>query len=386
MIIRNFVKPVHCIEDITNILDRRRFVIIYEYPDCPHKTAYEIYTNHIYDIFVINISTVLGSDYIIPKGIVVQYKNVYRGKVLNPFNPDGSFNLSATCIFNSSSFSTRIVNGRDIFRVNKKDLIMNGTYENYISNLLKSDTLTPLPVYYNIEDQARLSTGEHKDIDFDVFLNNSPNYTLNNFRDTKTSFITLEIHEDNLLQNNRDILSLFSKPFYPNLISDSDKYIINSIGDRFMDAFLSCYDIVTVSIFAQVYIIIDLYSGLMNIPKDSLTLKYAYNVNMDEVSKEYLYLKTEIDGIVVNLFESVEDDYYDICSNPLDETPTRIMFYISPSRCKIKFTDPYNRKNIRTSSDYSASDVDESSTSRDLGDTMYPSEYNYYGIDGIYGI
>jgi hypothetical protein len=384
MIIRNFVKPVHSIEDINNILDRRRFVIVYKYPDCPHRTAYEVYANNIYDIFVINISTVLGSDYIIPKGIVVQYKNVYRGKVISPFNPDGSFNLSAMCIFNSSSFSTRIVNGKDIFRVNKKYLIINGTYENYIANMLKSDIITPLPIYYNLEDQARLSNSEQKEIDFDVFLNRSPNYTLNNFRDTKTSFITLEIHEDNLLQNNRDITTLFTKPLYPALISDSDKYIVNSIGDRFMDAFLSCYDIITVSIFAQVYIIIDFDSGLMNIPKDGLTLKYAYNMNNHEVSEEYLYLKTEIDDIVVNLFESVSDDYYDICSNPLDEAPTRIMFYISPSFCKIKFSDPYKRKNIRTSSEYSASDVDESSTSRDLGDTMYPSEYNYNGIDDNY--
>jgi hypothetical protein len=372
MLIRNFVKPVHSIDDIRNIPERRRFVIIYKYPDGPHRTMFELYQNDIYDLYIINMSTLVGMDYIIPKDIVVQYKNTYRGKVINPFNADGSFNLNSFCVFNTASFATRIVNGIDVIRLTKKDLISNGTYEDYIGNLLKCDTIVPFPTYYNVEDQARLAKGDFQKMDFELYLNDAPQYTLNDFRDTKTTFISLDIHEDNLFNNERQFDSILHG------YDDFGQSLTNIIRDHFIAIFLECYDVVMRSIFAQVYIIIDLESSLVTIDKKTLTLKHTYKITEEEIIKEYAHVLQNIDEVSES-FNVFSTDYISDHICQFENIPSRMMIYISPTRCKIKLTYSkekilYNMRNASTgstASEYSSSDADESVLARETGESMF---------------
>jgi hypothetical protein len=374
MLIKNFVNPTHSIEDINNIPERRRFVVIYKYPDGPHKTLYEIYQNDIYDLYLINTSTVVGKDYIIPQGMVVQYKNTYRGKVFNPYNSNGFFNQNALCVFNNSSFVTRIVNGKEIIRLSKKDVLCDGTYENYISNLTKSNTITPFPIYYNIEDQAHLAKGDYQKMDFELFLNDVPQYTLNDFVEKKTTFISVSIHEDNVFQNETNISQIMS---INNPQDSYNKFMVDTVKDQFMDAFLTCYDIVSQSIFAQAYIVLDIDSGLMNVPKDYLTLKHSYNITKDEINVEYMLLLQKIEEVSLNLCDTFSTDYINDNIIPFTKIPEKVMFYVSPTLCKIKFFTS-NQKQIfeeKVSGEYSVSDIEESSFCKEFSETMYPSEY-----------
>jgi hypothetical protein len=369
MLVKTFKKPINSIDDITNIPERRRFIVIYKYPDGPHNTAYETYQGNIYDLYVINTSTVVGSDYIIPRNIVVQYKNMYRGKVINPFLPDGSFNLNALCVFNSTSYISRIINGRDIIRLYKNDLLSNGNYENYIANLLKYDTMVPFPNYYNVEDQAHLAHGDHQKMDFEIYLNDVPQYTLNDFRDSKTSFVSLDIHKDNFFMNQNTMITYF----YGN--GNCDEYFINLLRDNFILTFLECYETVTRSIFAQAYIIIDIESGLINIDFNSLTLKYSYNISKKEIMSEYAIMVEQISEFTDRLCEVLSGEYIGSPDIELDMIPERIMFYISPTLCKIKLSE--NKKIIMfgPGSEYSASDVEEINLCKEFEDTIYTDAF-----------
>jgi hypothetical protein len=365
MIIKNFTVPVNSIDDIRNIPDRRRFVIVYRYPDGPHGTMFEVYQNDIYDLYVINMSTLVGADYIIPKGFVIQYKNTYRGKIMNPFNPDGSFNLSSSGIFNTSTFSTRIVNWKekDVLRITKKDFISNGSYENYIANILKCDSITPLPIYYNVEDQARLAKGDFQNMDFEMHVNSAPMYTLNDFRDSKTTFVSLDIHDDNLLNN----VNQFGKLLYghgqamgqPNNIN-----ILNScaIRDNIVGVFLECYDIILRSVFAQAYIILDLDSGLITVDRHTLTLKHNYEITKEEIIREYAMILEQIEE-AIDYLDMFSADYLHEEYLEFDKIPDRVMIYISPARCKIKLTynsnSSFRINDIKPLSEYSSSDMDE---------------------------
>jgi hypothetical protein len=375
MLIRNFIKPVHSIDDIRNIPERRRFVIIYKYPDGPHKTMFEIYQNDIYDLYLINMSTLVGIDYIIPKDMIIQYRNTYRGKIVNPFNLDGSFNLNSFCAFNTASFATRIVNGIDVIRLTKRDLISNGTYENHIANIMKCDTIIPFPTYYNVEDQARLTKGDFQKMDFELYLNDTPQYTLNDFRDAKTTFISLDIHEDNLFNNQRQF-ERFLYGFNNQMAYDfEEQSMTNIIKDHFMAIFLDCYDIIMRSIFAQAYIIIDLESGLITVNKETLTLKYTYKITKEEIIKEYAHVLQEIDEISES-FDVFSTDYLSDRIYQFENIPSRMMIYISPARCKIKLVYSkekklYNMRNVNITSEYSSSDTEEGVLAKETGESMF---------------
>jgi hypothetical protein len=385
MLVKNFINPVDSIEDITNIPERRRFVIIYKYSG-PHRTLYEMYqggmyqggVNNTYDLYVINSSTLVGKDYIIPKGTVVQYKNTYRGKITNPFNPDGSLNMAGFCIFNSSSFATRIVTGPELYKFSKKDVLRDGTYENYIANLLKCDTITPFPNYYNVEDQAHLAKADYQKMDFELFLNRVPEYTLNDLRDSKTTFVALSINDENNIFRNENDFSRIIEAGNP--YTDYNQSVINTVRDQIINAFLTCYDEVNDSLFSQVYIIIDIESGLMNIPVNGLTLKHSYNITKEEINSEYLMLLEKVDEVVENLYETFSTDYINDIVIPIGRIPERMEFYISPTLCKINITSAYKNKDnnsIKAMAEYSTSDAEESSLCREVGEFMYPSDYDY---------
>jgi hypothetical protein len=381
MLVRNFERIVDSIDDMPNLPERRRFVVIYKYPEGPHRTMFEVYTGNTYDLYVINTSTIIGTGYIIPKGLTVQFKNTYRGSVIYPFNPDGSINLGADCIFNNVNYSTRIVNGKDILRANKKELANNESFGNYLTHILKSELFAPLPTYFNMEDQARLAKGDDRDRNFEIL----PQYVdevahkLSDFRDKKTTYITLDIQEDNLLQNQENIKHII----FPFNYVEEKNWVLDLVRDQFMSGFLDCYDIVMKSIFARAYIIFDIESGIFSIDKETLTLKHSYNITKEEVSKEYALMVMDVAPISDNLSDVLTSDqgYY------MDEIPSRVTFYISPALCRMRFSIPEKQKVVGPltgESAYSASDVDESSLAKEFGESMYLSEY--YDEYGEYGL
>jgi hypothetical protein len=382
MLIRNFIKKAESISDINNIPERRRFVIIYKYPDSPHNTIYEIYSGNIYDLYVINTSTVVGNGYIIPKGMVVQYKNTYRGKVICPF-VNKEYNMNAQCMFNDCSYATRIINGKDLLRFNKKELIFNNTLEHFVKNFTKTDVLSPLPTYFNVEDQAHLAHSDYQLIDFEQYIHNNPAFTLNDFRDIKTTYLYLEIHDDNLFQNKNQIFD-YINPYH----DDQYNNISSVLKDTVIDSFLDCYDAVIKSIFATVNIVIDTESGLFSIHKESLKLKYSFNITKEEITTEYAYLLEAISEPMESLLDAFSVDCLGEYLPIVDKIPTRITFYISPAVNKIRLSSPeydtvHIENNMINTSEYSSSDINESSIAKECGESMYLSDYRYDDPSGL---
>jgi hypothetical protein len=212
-------------------------------------------------------------------------------------------------------------------------------------------------------------------MDFEIFLNDVPQYTLNDFRDAKTTFISLEIHEDNLFNNQKQLNSILYG-FDGAISGDIEaQNITDMVREHFLAVFLDCYDIIARSIFAQAYIIVDLESGLLTVDKDTLTLKHSYKMSKEEITNEYAAIVQQIDGTVESL-DVFSTEYMNECFCQFENIPYRVMFYISPSKCRIKLL--YNKenlfpkiKNIPTSSEYSSSDADESVTARE-GETLFP--------------
>jgi hypothetical protein len=379
MLVKNFGHIIESIDDMPNLPERRRFVVIYKYPEGPHRTMFELYTGNTYDVYVINTSTIIGTGYIVPKGLTVQFKNTYRGKVTDPFHPDGTINLEAACLFNNVNYATRIINGRDIIRADKKELTNNESFNHYVTHILKSELIAPLPIYFNGEDQARLAIGDMKDLNFDTYPEwlYEVRYKLKEFRDKKTSFVSLDIKEDHLFQNEERITQVL----FPFDYREEKRWLVDLIRNEFMMGFLDCYDIVMKSIFAQVYIIFDIESGIFSIVQDTLTLKHSYNITKEEVTKEYALMVTEIAPISDNLSDVLTTDH----GIYLDEIPSRVTFYISPTACQIRFSIPERQKVLNPlvgENKYSASDVDESSLAKDFGESMYLSDY--YDEDNEY--
>jgi hypothetical protein len=382
MIVRNFIRRADSIADINNIPERRRFVVIYNYPDGPHNTMYEIYGGNIYDLYIINTSSVIGNNYIIPKGIVVQYKNTYRGKVVSPFI-NGEYNLNAPCMFNDCSYATRIINGKDLLRFNKKDALFNNNLECVVKDLIKTDVSSPLPTYFNVEDQARLAHSDYQLIDFEKYINNNPQFILNDFRDTKTTYLRLEIHEDNLFQNKTQIID-YINPFHDKQYD----YIVSILKDAIINAFLNCYDAVMKSVFATANIIMDVESGLFSVHKESLRLKHSFNVTKEEINEEYAYLTQSLDEHADNFFDMFSIEYLGSYLPKIDKLPTRITFYISPTINKIRLSSPepdriYVPNEMINISEYSASDADESNMAKECGESMCLSDYRYDDPTGL---
>jgi hypothetical protein len=245
--------------------------------------------------------------------------------------------------------------------------------------MLKCDTITPFPTYYNVEDQARLAPKNIQRADFDIFIPNNPEYTLDDFRDRKSAYISLEIHEDNLF-NNQNMLEKML--FGGNLFNqENQSLIVDIIKDHFIAAFLDCYEIILRSIFAQAYVIMDLDSGLFSVDKNTPTLKHSYHVTSEEVKKEYGIICLEIEDLMSS-FDMLQTDYINDSYYDYGNVPSRIMIYISPVRCRIKLS--YDNEKIlkrraynNSLTEYSSSDTEESVYARESGESMFP-DYSYY--------
>jgi hypothetical protein len=370
MLIRNFIKPVDNIDDIDNITERRRFVIIYAYNQALHHTMYEVYGGKIYDLYVLNTSTIIGNDFIIPKGIITQVRNSYRGKVISPFNPDKSFNMNALCFFHNSYYANRIVNGGELLRFTKQDVYENGSLDEYVCRLLKTDTMCPFPNYYNVEDQAHLAKNNYKEFDFGTRFEQAPEYPLSAFRDAKTTYLTLTIETDKVFQEETVLYSL-SKYSKVDILT-----ALMQIKEELFYAFIDCYDSIAKSLFAKAYIIFDLEDGLYNVPRESLTLKYSFNISLKEIQNEYIYLLNMIGSIFEKRINPISTDYLDDELFNIQNFPHRISFYISPAKCKIRLSNPFkNTPQAPLSSEYSSSDIDESSIAKCMNEPIFLSEY-----------
>jgi hypothetical protein len=276
------------------------------------------------------------------------------------------------------------VNGKDLLRFNQKDTVFNDSLEKYIKNLIKTEVLSPLPIYYNIEDQARLAKPDFQLTNFELYINNNPSFTLNDFRDTKTTFLSLEIHDDNLFQNKTAITN------YINPLHDSEcDYIVSIIKDAIVNGFLDCFNEVIKSIFSAVDVIIDIESGLFSVHSGTLKLKYSYDITKEEISKEYAYLVKAIENPIENILESFSIEYLGIYLQRIDKLPTRITFNISPTINRIRLSSPELDKvyapnlDIVRMSEYSSSDTDESNLAKEYGESMYLSDYRYDDPSGL---
>jgi hypothetical protein len=361
MLIKNFSHPIDTINDINNITERRRFVIVYKYHS-PHQTIFELYNDNNYDLYVINTSTIIGVDYIIPKNIIVQCKNNYRGCVKSPFNSDGTFNMNALCEFNNSYYSSRIVNGKEILRYTKKDIIEFSELLDYISSITKSDLICPFPEYYNIEHQARFNKAYYNEMDFDNISISIPSYTLNDFRDERTAYVSLDINDDFIIQDKPIKNSGLVSYKYRNEVEN----LYRTLSDYLITVLVECYEHIMKTIFSQVYIIIDLDSGLFTVDKDSLRIKYSYNVSNEEFRKEFSFLVSLLSDKAESCSDVFNEDL--MCSNISEyiTLPTRLTMFISPTLCKMRLSNPdinkLNREKLyipNMLTERSSSDVDE---------------------------
>ena len=156
MLIRDFPSCKETIDDIDNIVEKRRYIIFFIY-DGPHKTLNATYNgvDNNYDIYLINESVTYGNNYIIPKGIKLLNRNCYRGVIKNPFDEKGKINRQAMIQFFNGTYSNTIhrENG-DVFRMSTPMVLEDGglggtNIEDELMSILNSNYIQPFPKYYN---------------------------------------------------------------------------------------------------------------------------------------------------------------------------------------------------------------------------------------------
>jgi hypothetical protein len=331
MIIKSFDPTIVGPEDIRNISYRRRLVIIYDYKS-PHLSETLLYGNGEYDVYVLNVSTIDGVDFLIPKGVELECKNSYRGVACNAINQDGTINYNSAVRFHNGYFASTVKHGLDKIGLLKPSMLYGGdtTREDEFCYITKSDVVIPTPIYYNMEDQARLGSGYIKDCDFDMNIYDVPTYSLSDFRDPYTRFIIFQIDDDNLIGGRADINNIFG-PY-------SDGIDVDTYRQSICRAFIKAYEAVALSIFSQVFIVFDTDNGTFNIDTKSLKLKFGRNKSPSEITKGFAWLVTKIAPIADNELELLLPYQVDLMDPSSAITPTRLTFYISDIECRIRLS------------------------------------------------
>lgn len=362
MLIKPSISSIEDIDDIENIEQKRRYIIIYRY-NKPHDWimsptlgAFE-YGND--DVYLINDSVVNGKDYLVPRGIKLYCRNCYRGVVQNPFLEEGIINKLATCRFAEGSFMNRLHRKNDMpLVVSSPSILLSSggpggcSFEEELMCELNSEFIQPFPKFYNIEDQAWLSSrnGKLKIGDFAYDITDVPIYRLGDLMDRYTHVCVIDIPSDNFL-------NLTPNPFYRETCIDSMKNALDSFKVRVNDIYISIQMSIINSIFSKVDVIIDLDSGTFNIPIDSLRLKFN-NIGKDHIQKEYAKLifdmNQEVDD-VADSFQHIPDELY-----KKDLFPNRLIISISNTFSTIKLSNVNNNKLFKPNlSKISTSDGDE---------------------------
>ena len=370
MLIRDFPSCKETIDDIDNIVEKRRYIIFFIY-DGPHKTLNATYNgvDNNYDIYLINESVTYGNNYIIPKGIKLLNRNCYRGVIKNPFDEKGKINRQAMIQFFNGTYSNTIhrENG-DVFRISTPIVLEGGglgatNIEDELMTILNSNYIQPFPKYYNIEDQGYFENRDKTSYvgDFLYDFVECPMYKLGDLIDPYTIFAKINIPMENQLVKSGLLNPYTMAEICTN--SDLDPNIkfnngvslnLGELKERITKAFLDINKFVINSIFSQIDVIIDIQDGSFNVIKDTIKLKYR-DISKDKINKEYILLVMNINDLTDNLFGEVDvpNSAYDLC-------PDRIMIHISNGDCRITLTNTrINNKSFIANGISSLSDADE---------------------------
>ena len=383
MLLRDFPSCRESVDDIKNITEKRRYILIFKYDDPVHIGLNYCYDNLVgnYDIYLINESTVHGNNFYIPNGITLMQRNHYRGIIKEPFKDSTSnLNLNAEIMFYHGSFIDRVhqENG-EVFKLSSPTLMKScggpgyTSIEDELKCLLRSDYIQPFPEFYNIEDQAIFDNKHTGKIvgDFCYEFNDVPDYKLGDLIDPYTKVAVIDMPNINKLIKLSFADSIASENYLnedddPNITFNTGLTVnLESFKSKLTWCFIKINQFLMDSVFSQADIIIDIEDATFNILNDSLRLKFR-ELNKKDIMTDLTALVTKVSELVDNLFGEIDDTPNEIYSNNL--CPNRLYIHISNTGCKMKVSNTYklslNRRNgkmspIYSSSDSSAGDTDE---------------------------
>lgn len=394
MLIKPSTKHIESVNDIYNIKQARRFVFIYKYNSpkralmleaelFPKESLY--YDGDLYGIYLVNISTIDGIGYLIPEKYMVHSRNGYSGSCRNALNPDGSINMNAEVNLYTASYSNRIHNKSNNLSFESAFNTINALAtdygaENEMLNILHSSVAAPMPIYYNFEEQARLAETSFKDIDFVMNYCEIQPYRLADLIDHRTSVMVVSVDGE----KNNPILDQSSEVYE---FGNSNSIVnMESIRDLLLNAFTDCFTNTLESVFSEVYYVFDLSSGLFNIPKESLKLKFNYGTRKEDIIDSYEHMLSRASVTADNISSNFSTNYDDCPAIALpqwkksgggtifDLFPEKLYIHTSLSTCSLKLvcSSIYGLNNEKTNFHMnicSTGDTDE------LTQTMFQTEY-----------
>lgn len=352
MIIRPFKAQIESVDDIGNILNAKRFIVLYKYKT-PKQRVYmetpsELFLgeNNRYGVYLMNLSTIDGSDYIIPSKFMVHVRNAYTGHCIAPLLPNGKLNMDSMVTFELGSYSNR-VHSKSVPDLCETSFNTMQSYntdfmsEAELQSMLRTNFCVPFPTYYNIEEQCRLATSAYKELDFVQDYNEVPVYRLGDLIDSKTTVVVEQVDgdTDNLFGNfDTDIIKFANK----------DNVDISGIKGVVYQLFIGCFEMMMDSIFSEGCFIFDLQAGTFNAPPSSFKLKYKYGMNRETIKQSYGQVVDGINVAIENVFES----YYESDDGPgpitlpqyyngghgavFDLMPEKLYVYTSVTTCSLK--------------------------------------------------
>ena len=332
-----------------------------------------VYGKDLYGIYLINISTIDGVNYIVPKNFTVYSRNGYRGSCWRPLKPDGSIDKNATVNFYITSYSNRVHNKQhdnvlDGVFSTMQTLITEFQSEQELLNLLHSDIASPFPQYYNIEDQARLADENYKSCDFTLNYSEVTSYKLGDLIDSRTSVMIVGVDGENnnvVLDSCSDFISV-----------NGSNVDFGQLKDKLLQVFTECFMTTMESVFSDVYYIFDFSTGMFNVPTNQLKLKYKYGLTKKDVGLSYASLvdraSYSADMLIEDYSTSCDDTpcialpQYRMNSKSgaiFDLVPDKLHIYTSMGICslKLEFNSLYgfNKKETFHMNICSTGDTDE---------------------------
>lgn len=349
MLIKPHYKFIDGVEDIHTIIEKRRYIFVYNY-DRPHKMLSS--TNLLYscsdffsDIYLVNESTVKGDGFLIPKGLDLHVRNTYRGYAqfasIKDCNGKTVPNYDSIIDFYFGTYVNHLKRKKEplisIASINQQ---CSGPgfacYEDEFQALINSNgILQPFPQFYNVEDMAYLDSKHIKTSfgDFTYDFDDCPKYRFGDLIDRYTKVIFVDVPEHN---------GLIDHSAYDSAGEPSRNVIFNGTYNvdtgSFKSAATECCmrlnEYLIDSIFSEATFVIDTESALFNITK--LRLKYL-TVSEEDKRHESERLCVNVGDMVDSLFgendfpnEAFSSGYY----------PTRLTIHIGADVCHMKFSNP----------------------------------------------
>lgn len=379
MLIKPFHKVIEDINDIPNIIQKNRYLLIYRYSG-PHKCSdseligYFNDINDIYDVYLINDSVVDGIGYLIPKNILLYNRNCYRGYARHVLMPDGkTINKNAPVNFLTGTYMDTIhrKNEHDPLIVSSYDVISTTGgpgetgLEDELMSVLHSDYVQPYPQFYNVEDQARLYDKYGNKLRIGDFLydfNNMGDYVLGDLIDEYTKVAIIDMPTDtNIIDteyyNNS---SLDETNNYNIKLNNGLLYDFANLKSAITNIFIDISMIRNKTRFSTFDLIIDLEGQVFSVPLESLRSKFV--LSKEELLSEYKILCIRLSELMDNIYELTLDVPDSIYVNNL--SPNRLSMHFDNTKSVIRISNTYSnvsRKNdsLHAIGKISSSDTDD---------------------------